>query len=107
MFQRGQQPQHRALVQLCARRQFGQSERAVATAKSRKQRQRAIHRRSAAWCGIAVGDRFGLGFAGHGVLWRDGSEVATKRGRSIRKRRGLTAWAEKQKLGLFQNCILS
>lgn len=67
VFERSQQPQHRALVELRALGELRERQRRVARLERREQTQRAIDRGSAARGGIEVGNRFGLGFAGHGV----------------------------------------
>jgi hypothetical protein len=66
MFERGQQPQRRALVELRALGELRKRQRLVARLESREQAQCAVDRSRAAGGGIEVGNRFGLGFAGHG-----------------------------------------
>jgi hypothetical protein len=66
MFERRQQPQHRALVELRALGELRERQRLVARLERRQQAQRAVDRGGAAGGGIEVGNRFGLGFAGHG-----------------------------------------
>ena len=66
VLERGQQAQHRALVELRALGELRERQRFVAGAEGTEQAQGAVDRGRASGRGIAVGHRFGLGFAGHG-----------------------------------------